>query len=79
MDITSCDLNGFKLYKIFADYRPKDSIKKHWYYVIAKNKTEAKRRFSNRISWLKVYEVIECTDKAFISEVLNNQHKYIVF
>lgn len=25
-----------KLYKIFADYRPKDTIKEHWYYVLGK-------------------------------------------
>ena len=28
-----------KLYKIFADYRPKDTIKEHWYYVLGKNQS----------------------------------------
>ena len=47
-----------KLYKIFADYRPKNSVpRKHYYYVYGRNKRDAKRRFQDRITWLKIYEV----------------------
>lgn len=28
-----------------------------WYYVWGKNKTEAKKRFNNIVSWLKIYEI----------------------
>ncbi len=47
-----------KLYKIFADYRPKNLVpRKHYYYVYARNEREARRRFQDWITGLKIYEV----------------------
>lgn len=67
-----------KLYKIFADYRPKDIIKEHWYYVLGKNQKDAKVRFKRKITWLKIYEITEC-DEDISTEVISNPDKYIVF
>lgn len=46
-----------KLYRILADYRPIGAFKPHYYYVYGRNKSEARKRFSAVISWLKVYGV----------------------
>ena len=67
-----------KLFKIFADYRPKDKVRKHWYYVAAKNKSEAKKKFINIIPWLDVYEIEEC-DEQTVQDVLADWDAYIVF
>lgn len=42
------------LYKITADYRPKNPNKPE-YYVWGENTKEAKKRFNDRINWLKIY------------------------
>ena len=47
-----------KIYAVTADYRPKNP-KKPIYYVLGNNKKEAKKRFSNVISWLKIYDIRE--------------------
>lgn len=67
-----------KLFKIFADYRPKDEVRKHWYYVAAENKPKAKKKFTSMISWLKVYEIEEC-DEQTVQDVLANPDAYIAF
>ena len=46
------------LYAITADYRPKNP-NKPIYYVMAKSRREAKQKFQNMISWLKVYDIKE--------------------
>ncbi len=54
-----------KLYKITADYR-KDNPKKPQYYVWGRTKKEAKDRFNNLISCLKIYDVEVCDDSVVI-------------
>ena len=65
------------MFSIFADYRPKDKVQKHYYYIIAKNKLEAKKVFQNTIPWLKIYEVNEC-DVQTAQDVINNPEKFIL-
>lgn len=49
-------------YIITADYRPKNP-NKPTYLVRAENKREAKKRFEETYSWLKVYHVEETNKK----------------
>lgn len=44
------------IYKITADYRPKNP-NKPYYYILAKSTKEAKKIFERNYPWLKVYEV----------------------
>ena len=66
-----------KLYEITADYRPNNPNKPK-YYVRAKNKSEAKKRFDNKIGWLKIYSVHECSEDMARKVVGNPQHYIIV-
>lgn len=65
-----------KLWAVNAGYK-KGHIGGLLYYVIAKNKTEAKKKFSSRISWLTVYEVVQVKDKERIEEIYSHPEKYI--
>lgn len=51
-------MDGLKIYKITADYRPSNPNKPHYYVGVDSNLTikQVKERFSNVISWLKIYE-----------------------
>jgi hypothetical protein len=63
------------IYVISADYRP--HVEKHpEYYVVAKSTSEAKRKFQNKISWLKIYnvKVFDGDDQ----EILGSPEKYII-
>lgn len=51
-----------KIYCITADYRPHNEHKPH-YYVAAKTPKEAKYIFSSIMTWMKIYEVVECDAK----------------
>ena len=67
-----------KMYKIFADYRPRHLVpEEHYYYVWGKNKSQAKTRFISVIGWLKIYSIVVC-DEEIIKEVKNNPMKYIL-
>ena len=66
-----------KMFSIFADYRPKNTVRKHYYYVIANNKLDAKRVFQNTIPWLKIYEIEEC-DAQKAQNVVNNPERFIL-
>ena len=67
-----------KMYKIFADYRPRHLVSvEHYYYVWGKNRTQAKERFISVIGWLQVYSIEECTQE-IIEVVSNNPMKYIL-
>ena len=68
---------NLKLYKVSADYR-KDRIHHPMYYVFGGSAKFAKARFQQRVTWLMVYAVQECT-AAEVEEVLNHWDKYIVF
>lgn len=65
-----------KLFEITADYRP-NNPNKPVYYVLADCKKEAKKRFNNIISWLKVYSIIEI-DEVVAENILNNPMKHII-
>lgn len=64
-----------RLYKITADYRP-NNPNKPVYYVIATSKSEAKKKFSDRISWLKIYDVVEYIGDS--TEILAHPDKHII-
>lgn len=62
------------LYEVTADYRPQNPNKPK-YYVIANNKREAKRKFSDLITWLKIYEVKEIENG---DEIISHPEKHII-
>lgn len=65
-----------QLYRIFADYRPKN--KGVPYYVIAATKQEAKQRFKSIISWLDIHEVEQVDDEE-AARIKANPEKYAIF
>ena len=66
-----------RLYKITADYRP-HNINKPKYYVVGKTAKEAKEKFNNRITWLKIYECEEVVDEKDIADVMLNPARHII-
>lgn len=78
------DLHRFRdgeiIFSIHADYRPKATSKNLPYYVLARTKKEAKEKFYERLSWLKIYD---CTpldsesDKKRCVDIIINQEHYI--
>lgn len=65
-----------KLYKVIADYRPNNPNKPD-YYVYAESKKQAKKKFQNLFTWLKVYEVSELTDDD-IERISSEPRKHII-
>lgn len=51
---------NLKVFKIFADYRPTNEHRPH-YYIRATSPRDAKKRFSEIVTWLKIYGVEEVT------------------
>lgn len=70
-------MKNYKLFRVTADYRKNNPNKPH-YYVLAKNRKEAKIRFKNRISWLDIYNVEICNEND-TKTILYNPMEYIVF
>lgn len=67
-----------KMYKIFADYRPRHLVSvEHYYYVWGENKTQAKERFASVVGWLKIYTIEEC-GKEVVKEVKSNPMEYVL-
>ena len=66
-----------RLYRITADYRPSNP-KKSTYYVVGYSKQEAKKKFQDRISWLKIYNIEEILEGEDIAEVMLNPARYII-
>lgn len=64
------------LFKIHADYRKNNPVK-NLYYVLAQNKKEAKKKFTNLITWLDVYSVEECS-KEEAEIILSEPNKHII-
>ena len=56
---------NLNIYKITADYRP-NNPKKPTYYVGAKNKKDARKKWMAVYSWLKIYDIEEIHD---VSEI----------
>lgn len=69
--------NKIKMYKIFADYRPKNDCQIHYYYVWGYTKSQAKERFMALLGWLKIYSIEECNEE-LIDEIVNKPTKYIL-
>ena len=69
--------NEYYVFRILADYRP-HNLHKPDYYVIAKSKREAKIKFTQRISWLKIYECIMC-EIEIAQKIVSHPDQYIVF
>lgn len=65
-----------KLFKITADYRPRNPNKPS-YYVIAKDKTEAKKKFMAKISWLKIYSC-DLLDESTAGNIVSHPEKHII-
>ena len=65
------------IYKITADYRPKNP-NKPTYYVMAHSKKSAKETFSEIISWLKMYSCEEC-DEEEKNRILSDPCHYFIF
>jgi len=66
-----------RLFQIEADYRPNNQNKPH-YYVMAKSKSDAKRKFKNRIAWLDIYGCEEVTDEAQANYIYEHPEKFIL-
>lgn len=66
-----------KLFAVNADYRPWNKGR-NWYYVVAQNKKAARKKFTEIVTWLDIYEVHE-VDAERANEILRNPYKYIVF
>ena len=66
-----------KLYKVYADYRP-DNSNRIPYYVRASSKSKAKIRFYDKVTWLKIYKVEDCTEEEAVN-ILSNRDKHIIF
>ena len=69
-------LKANKLWCITADYRPKGSHNPK-YYVFAENKNAAKRLFSSRLPWLKIFDCSEVNDKEEANKIISQPYKYI--
>jgi len=66
-----------KLYEIVADYRQNNQNKPR-YYVYGESKVQAKRRFTQHISWLKIYEVNELSPGR-ATEIASHPELHIIF
>ena len=66
-----------KLFEITADYRPSNPNKPK-YYVSCIDKSQARRMFMQKISWLKIYKLEEITDDEKIKQIISHPEKYIV-
>lgn len=65
-----------KMWAVNAGYK-KEHIGTLFYYVMAKNKTEAKRKFLSHISWLAIHAINQVKDKEQITEIRSHPDKYI--
>lgn len=66
-----------RLFEIEADYRPWNPDKPR-YYVEAKSKRDARRKFKNKMTWLEVYGCEEVTDKEQADYIYAHPEKYIL-
>ena len=67
-----------KMWAVNAGYR-KEDMGRLFYYVIARNKTEAKKRFLSYMGWLDVYGVSQIMDEERIAEIRSHPERYICF
>ncbi len=65
------------IYKVIADYRPNNPKNPH-YYVAANSINEAKTKFQNKITWLKIYSCVEVDDMMELDQVLSDPDYYVL-
>ncbi len=71
------------LFVVTADYRPNNPNKPHYYVVIdsdanmKKMRKLAQRKFEDRISWLKVYDVKKVEEQE-AEEILKNPLRHTI-
>ena len=65
------------LYAITADYRPKNP-NKPIYYVFAQNRKQARQKFTNTITWLKIYDIQELSEEEAYKIVSEGKYKHII-
>lgn len=68
---------GLFLYRIIADYRPRNACNPE-YYVVAKTPSEAKQKFSNTVTWLKIYGCEKVSSLDDSDEILSHPEKHII-
>ena len=66
-----------RLFEIEADYRPNNDNKPR-YYVLAKSKRDAKRKFENKVTWLDVYGCKEVVDEEMSDYIYAHPEQYIL-
>lgn len=64
-----------KLYAITADYRIEPN--EYSYYVLARDRANARLKFESKILWLKIFDITEVTSKELQLEILMNPEHYI--
>lgn len=65
-----------KMWAVNAGYK-KEHMGRLFYYVMARNKTEAKKKFLSHMGWLVVYEVSQVKDAERSAEIRSHPEKYI--
>lgn len=66
-----------KLFEVTADYRPSNTNKPK-YYVSCIDKSQARRMFMQKISWLKIYKIEEVTNDEMMKQIISHPEKNIV-
>ncbi len=64
------------LYEVTADYLPNNPNKPK-YYVVASSKKEAREKFSDIISWLKIYRV-DLVDEDIADDIIKQPQNHII-
>lgn len=65
------------LFAITADYQPNNE-NKPIYYVLALNRREAKIKFKETFTWLKVYDCIRIRQEDKIKDIMEHPDRYII-
>ena len=66
------------IFCITADYR-KDNQNKPKYYVAAKNKIDAKKKYLGIMPWMKIYDCVELTEEERKEFLSKDKMSYILF
>lgn len=72
------DMNsGVAVYAVYADYRPTLSNERP-YYVMARSNKEAKVRFNQKFSWLKIFKCEPLDYHKAVQAVLDVEHNIVI-
>lgn len=67
-----------KLFAVYADYRGPEYAERHPYYVEAENKRQAKERFRECVSWLKICRIEPVADDV-AREIISQPRKHNIW